>query len=1017
MEYFNSLLKKVLLFSALLAFNNAFSQTGPGGVGTTATMPMWLDASSLNLASNAAVSSWSDRSGNGNNAVQNTSTWRPRYIINALNGRPLLRFDGANDFLQTGAISGLNTNTQSIIMVAKNNNNNTGFFYRAAYTSGAGSNSNQMIGTYYQPSSNNIITHTRDAAGNFRSATLGSGGQYAIMETVWNVTTLTSYRNGSVSGTISGANAIPTGHTMSRIGANSAGQNYFLGGDIAEVIVYSTAINTTQRTLIDNYLSSKYNLSVSLDRYAFDGTHPNDVAGIGQESATDFHNDSRGSGIVRINTPSALTTGDYLLWGHDNGALTASTTEMPTEFSERITREWRADETGDVGTVTVIFDLTGLTLNPSTGTYYLLTDADGDFSDASVSTSAGTYNAGTNTLTFTGIDLADGIFFTIGNSPNIFSVQTGNWNTASTWNCNCIPTSTNTVEVRNSHVVTVDAAANTGNFTIRNGGTLAFSGVTTLNLSGSFTNQGTFTAGTGTLNFIGTSAQSITASTTTTFNNLTANNSAGVTLTSGTFQLGGALTVSAGTFTNSGTFTLLSNVTSTARIAPVAPGASIAGTFIIQRFISSRTANWGDLASPVQSTTLLDWDNELFMSGVGGADGNAGDFKSVYMYDEPTVTYIPITSTGTTLTPGRGYEIWLATNSSTLNATTITTVGTPTFGDRVIPISRTTGNSDPGWNLVGNPFASAIDWSSLTKNDLDGSFYVYDAGTSSYTARTGGDIPHTQGFYVFANSTSSTLTIPESAKSISNASTFHKLVSPATFRMKIQGAALPFSHTAELSFDAAATSGYESGLDARYLKSPEKKTPEIYMHTDNGTRIMKNVLNPSAETVEVPLTVKIGQSGVHTIDTEGIENLQSEYSCVILKDNELGKTIDLAANPAYSFEANEGVIENRFVIHLTKEAAGCEQALATNESSVLTGDVDVLNTSEGVFVQFNLEETTDATISVVNVLGQEIMNKMNTRAGKQLVRIDVPSGVNGIHFITVTVNGKQFTNKIYLDRR
>lgn len=561
------------------------------------------------------------------------------------------------------------------------------------------------------------------------------------------------------------------------------------------------------------------------------------------------------------------------------------------------------------------------------------------------------------------------------------------------------------------------------NLTISSTATLNTSGFN-LNVGGNWSQSGILTNTSGTITFNGSSAQTITMPATQTVANMVINNASGVTLSSATtLTIAQSLTASAGIF-NAGTnrVTLVSDATSTARLGITgATGGYSGSNFLIQRFISARTGGWDDLSSPVQNSTILDWDNELIMSGVGGADGNSccPIWYSAYSYNEPTVTYTPVTSTATPLTPGRGFEIWLASASSAtvLDATTLTTIGTPNYGDHPIAISHTTGNSDPGWNLIGNPFASAIDWSNLTKNDLDGSFYIYDPGSSSYTARSSGDIPHTQGFYVFANSPASTLTIPESAKSASNSSVFYKTAKPAAFTMKIKSAALPFSHTAELSFDAAATSGYESGMDARYLKSPEKRTPEIFMHTDNGTSVMKNVLNPSAETVEVPVTVKIGQKGVHTIETSGLDNIQNEYTCVMLKDNELGKTIDLTATSAYSFEAAEGVIENRFVITLTKDGAGCEQALAISESSMLNERIDVINSAEGVFVQFNFEESTDATIAVVNVLGQEIMNRIETRAGKQLVKIDAPSGINGIHFITVTVNGSQFTDKIYLGNR
>ena len=75
-------------------------------------------------------------------------------------------------------------------------------------------------------------------------------------------------------------------------------------------------------------------------------------------------------------------------------------------------------------------------------------------------------------------------------------------------------------------------------------------GTGTLDVKGDFTNNGTFTAGTGTVSFTGTTAQQITGATT--FYNLTENNSAGLTLNS-PVMVSNNLTMTAGDITTSST--------------------------------------------------------------------------------------------------------------------------------------------------------------------------------------------------------------------------------------------------------------------------------------------------------------------------------------------------------------------------------------------------------------------------------------------------------------------------------
>ncbi len=74
---------------------------------------------------------------------------------------------------------------------------------------------------------------------------------------------------------------------------------------------------------------------------------------------------------------------------------------------------------------------------------------------------------------------------------------------------------------------------------------------------------------------------------------------------------------------------------------------------------------------------------------------------------------------------------------------------------------------DYGWNLVGNPTPSTINWNSLsgwTKTNMDGTIYIWDPATSSYkswngTSGTlgGGMIAPFQAFWVKANASGPSL--------------------------------------------------------------------------------------------------------------------------------------------------------------------------------------------------------------------------------------------------------------------
>ena len=60
-------MKKIIPLLLIAVFQNYFlAQTGPGGVGNATTLALWLDAEDISLSNGSSVSSWSDKSGNGN---------------------------------------------------------------------------------------------------------------------------------------------------------------------------------------------------------------------------------------------------------------------------------------------------------------------------------------------------------------------------------------------------------------------------------------------------------------------------------------------------------------------------------------------------------------------------------------------------------------------------------------------------------------------------------------------------------------------------------------------------------------------------------------------------------------------------------------------------------------------------------------------------------------------------------------------------------------------------------------
>ncbi len=94
-------MRVIFIITALQATTTALAQAGPGGVGTSSSNVIWLDANNGVVHSSNAVSQWSDRSGNANHALLPGSipSARPTRVPGAVNGYPALGFDGSDDQL------------------------------------------------------------------------------------------------------------------------------------------------------------------------------------------------------------------------------------------------------------------------------------------------------------------------------------------------------------------------------------------------------------------------------------------------------------------------------------------------------------------------------------------------------------------------------------------------------------------------------------------------------------------------------------------------------------------------------------------------------------------------------------------------------------------------------------------------------------------------------------------------------------------------------------------------------
>jgi hypothetical protein len=259
-----------------------------------------------------------------------------------------------------------------------------------------------------------------------------------------------------------------------------------------------------------------------------------------------------------------------------------------------------------------------------------------------------------------------------------------------------------------------------------------------------------------------------------------------------------------------------------------------------------------------------------------------------------------------------------------------------------LPVDYSSANTNKGWNLVANPFASTIDWMSndIVKTNI-AVIYRYDPQNTRWTTHDGiagtnsADryIESGAGFFVQATGPSPMLTIPQSAKTTLNTTFTHFGRAP---RLNINpGEKAPGSITlsgirvtAKGAGDAAgdevyvdvsrsdATGGYDAKYDAESMGRTGGAGLAVKMDNGKGYAMQfdRPITEPGIEKRYYPLLVTTPVKGSNTLSlkTEGQWN---PLNSVALIDTKEGKTLLMKGGElTHHFTLDELKSEGRFLL-------------------------------------------------------------------------------------------------------
>ncbi len=465
-----------------------------------------------------------------------------------------------------------------------------------------------------------------------------------------------------------------------------------------------------------------------------------------------------------------------------------------------------------------------------------------------------------------------------------------------------------------------------------------------------------------------------------------------------TMEPGAEMTVeSSATFKVLGDMTMLSNNSGDIPSLVNYGNFSIRNSTEVQDYISS--GRWHYLSSPLSNDTAgVFMDMYLYSFDESVYDTNASG--------QTTAGWVNIIDETDTLFPGTGYKVWsFASNPGDK----IVSFTGGSLNDGTIEFSTTATDQDgngsidgkEGWNLVGNPFPSAIDWDNsgwTGKAKFDASIYVYD-GTQYLTwngstgSLTDGVIPAMQSFFVKANEFSPLLKVGNNAR-VHGSSPYKD--SDVQNLLKIMVSGNGYDDVTFINFNEGATADFDSDFDAYKLKGIVE-APQLYSLTGDDM-LSINVLPLFDDEIAIPLGFEVGAENVYTISLTGEETFENVVD-VFLEDLKEDIMINFKEQNEYTFEASPLDNPVRFVLHLfgSMNAENLQAATGLN----------IYSSGDEILIKTNSDKNMAAEVSVYGISGQLIGYRHLLLTDIERIRLNVKPG----YYIVRVQTGKSIYNQ------
>lgn len=479
--------------------------------------------------------------------------------------------------------------------------------------------------------------------------------------------------------------------------------------------------------------------------------------------------------------------------------------------------------------------------------------------------------------------------------------------------------------------------------------------------------------------------------------------------------------------TNGAVLTLQSNATGTALLANLGVG-QVSGSLTVQRYLDP-TLNAGlgyrHLAAPVRGQTVAALGSGGTLPVVNPAYNTAATpnlvtpFPTVYYYDQVHLALAgngltafdkgwvsPVALTEAAPLGSRGFTAQLP------GAGTLVFTGAAEQGGTSMTLARNAGPTaaDAGWNFVGNPYASPLDWSTVgavQRPNVDAAVYVFESTAQyggQYRAYVNGQgngnplIGSSQGFWVrvSAGHTTGSLNLANANRVSDYANQALVRRGLADLRPQVQLTLTGPGHSDELYLYAqpGATADADGEFDATKLANSTGLN--LASLSASGQQLAIDGRPAFTPATSIPLFVGVPAAGHYTLRAARLANLPAGLA-PYLRDRQTGTVHDLSLQPGYTCQLSATAAGGRFELFFAPQAA-----LATAPAS-LSAQVAVFPNpaQQSVFVELPaaLARST-VTATLVDALGRLVRTQPLTAARTLFSLQGVAAGVYALRLQT-----------------